>query len=63
MAKVALCARQLLINLSLPSFERRKIHVESIFLEAIDGGHVRACILDNISQCLFEYLISGTRVV
>eukprot|EP00047_Mylnosiga_fluctuans_P011844 m.23124 g.23124 ORF g.23124 m.23124 type:complete len:2267 (+) comp3852_c0_seq1:80-6880(+) len=38
-SKVALCARQLLINLHLPSYERRKIHVESIFLEAIDGGH------------------------
>ena len=39
-AQVALCARQLLINLHVPSYERRKFHVESIFLEAIDGSNV-----------------------
>ncbi len=35
-SKVALYARQLLINLHQPSYERRKNHMESIFLEALE---------------------------
>lgn len=38
-SKVALSARQLLMSLHLPSYERRKLYIESIFQEAIEGGN------------------------
>lgn len=49
-SSVALAARQTLMQLKLPSYERRRNHMESIFLEV--SKSVLLC-----GNCIFDLLI------